>query len=133
MTSKVVYNGELRTTATHLFSGSSIVTDAPLDNHGKAETFSPTDLVATALASCLMTVMGIHIRNNQLQVSSMEAEILKTMGSGPRRITQIDVQIQMVSNCSDEEKATLERIARACPVAHSLHADIVQNIQFNWK
>lgn len=133
MTSKVLYQGDLRTTATHLKSGNQIITDAPTDNHGKGETFSPTDLVATALASCMLTVMGIKAGKMDLNMDGASADITKIMASDPRRIAEVKIQIQMpAGDFSDKDKKILENTARTCPVSNSVSADMVQAVEFVW-
>lgn len=133
MTSAVVYSTGLRTSATHLKSGNSIITDAPTDNHGKGEAFSPTDLVATALASCMLTVMGIKAEAKGIDIDGAKADITKIMASGPRRIAEAQVKIVMPKNgYSEEDIQLLERTARTCPVAQSLHPDLVQAVEFVW-
>jgi len=133
MTSKVVYEGNLRTRLTHLHSGTEIITDAPLDNQGLAQAFSPTDLVATALGSCMMTIMGIKARNMNLDLTGTEIEITKVMASEPRRISEVHATLKFPpNNFSDKDKAILENAARTCPVAKSLHPDIKQVLVFNW-
>ena len=134
MTSKVVYVGNLRTVATHLASGSVIETDAPVDNHGKGEKFSPTDLVATALASCIVTTMGILGKAHDISVDGVECMIEKLMVKDPRRIGKIKI-IMNFSKCrqfTDKEKNILEHIAQTCPVLESLHPDCVKSLVFNW-
>ncbi|MEM1327797.1 MAG: OsmC family protein [Bacteroidota bacterium] len=133
MTSTVKYEGALRTTATHLKSGNSIITDAPTDNHGKGEQFSPTDLVATALASCMVTVMGIKANAKGINIDGTASEITKVMASNPRRISEVHVRITMPANgYSDEEKKLLEHTARTCPVAQSLSSEMKQVVMFEW-
>ena len=133
MTSKVVYEGNLRTRLTHLHSGTEIITDAPLDNQGLAQSFSPTDLVATALGSCMMTIMGIKARNMNLDLKGTEIEITKVMASEPRRISEVHATLKFPpNNFSDKDKAILENAARTCPVAKSLQPDIKQVLVFNW-
>ncbi len=132
-TSQVIYQGQLRTKATHIKSGESIITDAPTDNNGKGEAFSPTDLVATALASCLITIMGIKANQSNLDIDGATAEITKVMASGPRRISDVHITVTMPANdYSDKDKKMLEKAALTCPVALSLHPDINQNITFVW-
>jgi uncharacterized OsmC-like protein len=132
-TSQVTYRGELRTEAVHLLSGTTIVTDAPPDNQGRGEAFSPTDLCATSLATCMMTIMGISARNRNLDLTGMAADVMKIMAADPRRIRRIEVTLRMpVLEFSDTEKKVLEAAARSCPVAHSLHPDIEQVIEFIW-
>lgn len=133
MTSKIVYEGNLRTRMTHLYSGTEVITDAPLDNHGLAQAFSPTDMVATALGSCMLTVMGIKARDMQVDLKGTEIEITKHMASDPRRIAGVDVVIKFAAgNYTDKDKTILQNTAKTCPVAVSLHPDIKQNIEFVW-
>lgn len=132
-TSQVNYNGKLRTEATHLKSGTAIITDAPTDNNGKGEAFSPTDLVATALSSCMLTIMGIKADQSEIDIDGIKSEVTKIMASNPRRIDEIHVAITMPAKTySDKEKKILEAAAKTCPVALSIHPDIKQVIQFNW-
>lgn len=133
MTSKVIYEGKLRTKMTHLYSGTEVLTDAPLDNQGLAQAFSPTDLVATALASCMISIMGIKARDMNVNIDGTEADVTKVMASDPRRISQVKVVIRFPKgNYSDKEKTILENAARTCPVAKSLHTDIIQDVTFEW-
>ncbi len=133
MTSTVTYNGELRTTCLHLASGNSIITDAPTDNHGKGEAFSPTDLVATALGACMLTVMGIKAAQMNLDLRGTRCEITKIMGTEPRRISGIVAKLEFPANgFSGKDKAILEHTAMTCPVHYSLHPDIQKDIQFIW-
>ena len=134
MTSSIVYKGELRTEAVHLHSQSTIETDAPLDNQGKAERFSPTDLVATALGSCMMTIMGIKARDMQLDLTGVTIDIQKHMKSDPRRIGGVDVIFHFPSHVQldEKQKTILQNAALACPVAKSIHPDIEQRVAFNW-
>jgi uncharacterized OsmC-like protein len=133
MTSTVNYQGELRTVCVHLSSGNNIITDAPVDNHGKGEAFSPTDLVATALASCMLTVMGIKANQMQLDIDDTRAEVIKIMAVEPRRIGEIIVDIFMpLKNYSDKDKSIMEHTARTCPVFFSLHEDMQKTIHFHW-
>ena len=131
MTSKVTYLGELRTECKHLLSGQKIITDAPPDNQGKGEAFSPTDLTATSLATCILTTMAI--RAKELDITGARAEVTKIMASDPRRISRIEVKIKMPKNdFSDKDKKVLEAIARTCPVALSLSENIEQVIDMEW-
>jgi uncharacterized OsmC-like protein len=132
-TSKVTYLGELRTSSIHLQSGSEIISDAPLDNNGKGEAFSPTDTVANGLASCMFTVMGIKARDLEVDFSGSTAEVTKIMGTEPRRITEIHVTFNMNLVADEKTKTILERTARTCPVFYSLHPDIKKKIAFVWK
>ena len=132
-TSKVTYLGDLRTSSIHLQSGSEIITDAPLDNNGKGEAFSPTDTVANGLASCMFTVMGIKAKDLEVDFSGSNAEVTKIMGTDPRRITEIHVTFNFSINPDDKIKTILERTAMTCPVFFSLHPEIKKEITFNWK
>lgn len=134
MTSTVIYEGELRTVATHLQSGSVIETDAPLDNQGKAERFSPTDLVATALGSCMSTIMGIKARDLDVDLRGMKISIQKTMKADPRRISGIDLTFEFPETLrlEDKQRTILERAAHTCPIKYSLHPDIEVKVAFNW-
>lgn len=132
-TSKVTYLGDLRTSSVHLQSGSKIISDAPVDNNGKGEAFSPTDTVANGLASCMFTVMGIKARDLGVDFSSSTAEVTKIMAADPRRISEILVVFTMTINPEEKIKTILERTALTCPVLYSLHPDIVKNVTFKWK
>ena len=132
MTSKVIYQGDLRTEAEHIKSGSKMITDAPVDNHGKGEAFSPTDTVATALATCMLTVMGIKAEDMRISLKGTKAEVEKIMASNPRRISKIIIRIHFPTNFSDKEKDILERTAKTCPVHFSLHPDIEKEISFTY-
>ena len=133
MTSKITYLGELRTSSIHLQSGSEIISDAPIDNNGKGEAFSPTDTVANALGSCMFTVMGIKAQDLQVDLSNSTAEITKIMAADPRRISEIHVVFNFSIDTDIKNKTILERIAMTCPVYYSLHPDIKKVITFNWK
>lgn len=133
MTSKITYLGALRTSSIHLQSGSEIVSDAPLDNNGKGEAFSPTDTVANALGSCMFTVMGIKANEMNVDLSNSTAEITKIMAAEPRRISEIHVTFTMQLSADEKTKTILERTAMTCPVYYSLHPDIKKVITFNWK
>lgn len=132
ITSQVVYLGDLRTESVHLQSGNKIITDAPLDNNGKGEAFSPTDTVATALASCATTIMGIKARDMDLDLSGLRAEVTKTMSAAPRRISGIKIEFYFDKELSDKQKTILERAAFTCPVFQSLNPDMIKEIKFNW-
>ncbi|RXR19418.1 OsmC family peroxiredoxin [Flavobacterium amnicola] len=132
-TSKVTYVGDLKTSSIHINSGSEIISDAPLDNNGKGEAFSPTDTVANALASCMFTVMGIKASDLEVDFSGSTAEVTKIMGTDPRRITEIHITFSMSINPDDKTKTILERTAMTCPVFFSLHPEIKKEIVFNWK
>lgn len=132
MTSKVKYLGDLRTESQHLQSGSKMITDAPVDNHGKGEAFSPTDTVANALATCMLTIMGIKAKDLEIDITGTTAEVTKTMESTPRRISKIEVVIQLPGNYEEKERKILENSAMTCPVFHSLHPDIEKDINFKY-
>ena len=134
MTSTVIYEGDLRTVATHLQSGTTIETDAPTDNQGKGERFSPTDLVATALGACMATTMGIKARDLQVDLQGMKLSIRKIMKPDPRRIAGIDVVFDFPSTLQidEKQKLILERTAHTCPVVYSLHPDLEIKIEFHW-
>ncbi|MFZ9661989.1 MAG: OsmC family protein [Chitinophagaceae bacterium] len=134
MTSLITYKGALRTDCLHLQSGSSIETDAPTDNQGKGERFSPTDLIATSLASCMLTTMAIRAKELEDKIVNMKIEVEKVMGVNPRRIAQIKLHFHCPEHFrpSKEEQITLEQIALTCPVKESIHPDIKLDINFNW-
>ena len=132
MISKVIYKGSLRTEATHLRSGNTIITDAPTDNKGKGEAFSPTDLVATALASCMLTIIGIKADEMNINIDGTTAEIEKIMGSGPRRIAQLIIVINIPISTDQKTKNILEKVALACPVDKSLSDSMIRDVKFIW-
>ena len=134
MTSQIIYEGNLRTVATHLQSGTVIETDAPTDNQGKGERFSPTDLLATALGNCMLTIMGIKARDMQLNLEGTEIDITKNMVTNPRRIGEIKVVINFPESLQADEKqrTILERAAMTCPVFESLHPDLKKDVEFKW-
>ena len=133
MTSKVTYLGDLRTECTHLQSGSSFITDAPVDNNGKGEAFSPTDTVATGLASCMMTMMGIKAREMGVDMKGTTASVNKIMAANPRRISRIEVTLVFPFDTDEKTRKILEHTANTCPVFYSLHPDVEKVIVFNWK
>lgn len=133
MTSKVTYLGDLRTESLHLKSGNTFITDAPTDNNGKGEAFSPTDTVATGLASCMITVMGIKARDLGVDMEGTTAKVTKTMASNPRRISKIEVILEFPFEADSKTRKILERTANTCPVYYSLHPDIERDITYNWK
>lgn len=133
MTSKVTYLGDLRTQCIHLKSGDSFITDAPTDNNGKGEAFSPTDIVATGLAACMITVMGIKARDLGVDMKGTTAEVTKIMAADPRRISGIEVTLNFPFSVDDKIRIILERTANTCPVHYSLHPDIKKEIVFNWQ
>jgi uncharacterized OsmC-like protein len=133
MTSKVTYLGDLRTSSIHIQSGALIISDAPTDNKGKGEAFSPTDTVANGLASCILTTMGIKAIDLNVNLSGSTAEVTKYMATEPRRISKIEIHFEMSVAVDEKTKIILERVADTCPVHYSLHPDIEKLITFNWK
>ena len=133
-TSHVAYIGNLVTEAVHLSSGTRIITDAPIDNHGKGSAFSPSDLLATSLASCMLTVLGIAAETHGFSIDGATAKVTKIMVSDPRRVGGIKVEMRFPgNNYSEKEKELVRRIALSCPVAKSLHPEIKQDIEFIFK
>ena len=132
-TSKVVYKGELRTESTHLQSGSVIVTDAPKDNHGKGEAFSPTDMVANSLATCMLSIMGIKANAMNVDIAGSTADVTKIMQTEPRMISEIVVVLDMQGVDDEKSRIILERSAMTCPVFLSLHPDIKKTVSFKWR
>ncbi len=135
ITSKIVYLGDLRTQATHLQSNETIITDAPIDNNGKGEAFSPTDLAATSLGSCAMTIMGILAKREGVEFSGSAIKITKIMSTeAPRRIAKVIVDFTMKTpeSLSEEQQAKYVRAAHTCPVSLSLHPEIEQVFNFSW-
>jgi putative redox protein len=127
------YIGALRTEATHVASGVSLITDAPLDNQGKGESFSPTDTLCAALTSCMFTIMGIAARTHHIMIDGIQADTTKYMASDPRRVTRIEIRIYgFPETYSDKEKAILQKAAYTCPVALSIHPEIEQDIRFEF-
>ena len=133
MTATVTYESNLRTTCLHLQSGSAIETDAPTDNKGKGERFSPTDLIATGLGACMITTMGIKAETMGIALDGTTVEVTKVMVADPRRIGKIIAAVTIPAlNMDDKTKEILERVARTCPVERSLHPDLELTISFNW-
>ena len=133
MTSSVVYNGNLRTTCTHLKSGNSFETDAPTDNNGKGERFSPTDLMATSLATCMLTVMGIKARTMGFDLDEMKMDVLKIMKADPRRVGGIELTVTIpahLENLDEKSRTILKNTGHTCPVAMSIHPDI--EVKIDW-
>lgn len=133
MTSKVTYLGDLRTSSIHIQSGTEILSDAPVDNNGKGEAFSPTDSVANALATCMMTIMGIKARDLNVDFQGSTAAVTKIMNAEPRRIGAIEIVFEMVGVSEQKDKTILERAAMTCPVFLSLNDSIEKSISFIWK
>ncbi len=128
------YLGELRTESIHVRSSRTLLTDAPIDNNGKGEAFSPTDLLATALGTCMLTTMGISAREHGINIDGTTCSIVKIMAASPRRVSEVQIELNFPKDTKypDKHKAILERSALTCPVAKSLHSDLVQNVTFNF-
>lgn len=132
-TSKIKYPGELRTISRHILSGEEIMTDAPVDNEGKGEAFSPTVLLATSLGCCMLTIIGISARKHGFSIDGTEVVVTKIMAQNPRRVGEIVVDFTFPSNQYEEKtKKIIEAAAKDCPVAKSLHPDLIQTIHFNY-
>ena len=128
----IEYEGELRTRAKYLHTDNEIITDAPLDNHGKGETFSPTDLVTTALGSCILTIMGIAAEQRDIKIEGARAEVFKFMGESPRRISEIHIHIYFKTDFTQIQRKILEKAAHSCPVHKSLHSDLKKKVVFHY-
>lgn len=132
-TSQIKYLGDLRTESTHLASGETIITDAPVDNHGKGEAFSPTDLLANSLGNCMLTIMGIAAREHGFNIDGTTCSITKIMAANPRRVSEIQVVFDLPQEAySDKHKKIIEHAALTCPVFLSLHPDLVKTVSFNF-
>ncbi len=132
MTSKITYLGDLRTSAIHLQSGTEILSDAPIDNNGKGEAFSPTDMLATSLGSCMMTIMAIKAKDMNVDLKGSTVGVIKEMQTEPRRIGKIGIEMNMNTTVSEKERLILERVAMNCPVHLSLNPAIEKEISFKW-
>ena len=134
MTSTVLYEGNLRTVCTHLRSGSAIETDAPVDNNGRGERFSPSDMVATALGACMLTIMGMRSNEMEVDLKGVKIEVEKIMKTDPRRIGAINLTFHFPTSLSltERQKQILEKAAHSCPVIYSIHPDIAVSVAFNW-
>ena len=133
MTTKIKYEGNLRTTMVHLQSKTEILTDAPTDNQGKGEAFSPTDLLASALGSCIVTTMAIYAKNHGFNLGNCSCDVTKIMTPAPRRVGEVIVDLFLEDSFTEKQRAGLEHAAHACPVARSLHPDLIQNVNFNYQ
>jgi uncharacterized OsmC-like protein len=133
MTANIIYQGSLRCAATHLQSGTVIETDAPTDNRGKGERFSPTDLVCVALATCIVTTIAMKAMDMEINIDNSTVSVTKHMKSDPRRIGKIDVKIDFKAVVDEKTKTILERVGHTCPVHRSLHPDVEMNIVYNWE
>ncbi|MEA1875203.1 MAG: OsmC family protein [Bacteroidota bacterium] len=133
ITTKIEYIGDLRTHNTHVRSGNTIITDAPVDNRGKGEAFSPTDLMSTSLVNCIMTIMGIKAKDEGFSIKGAKAEMTKIMSENPRRVAEIQINFNFsMLNLTDEQKRILKAIPAISPVALSLHPDVKQTIKINF-
>lgn len=132
-TLKTVYKGNLRTEITHLQSGGIVITDAPLDNNGKGEFISPTDMLAAALGSCMLTIMGMAANAHGFDIEGTELETTKVMGTEPRRVTEVHITFNFPKDYSEREKRFIENAVKSCPAEYSLHPDIKRVITYNYK
>lgn len=132
MTASIIYKGNLRCEAEHLQSKSTIETDAPTDNQGKGERFSPTDLLSVSLATCMLTTMGIKAADLNVNMDNAKADVTKHMGSDPRRVAKIEVSVSLPKNIDEKERLILERSGNNCPVAKSVHPDIELVLKYDW-
>ena len=132
-TSKVIYSGDLRCESEHLQSGTIIYTDAPTDNHGRGEAFSPTDMVANSLATCMLSIMGIKANAMNVTIDGSTADVTKIMQTEPRMISEIVVVLDMQGVDDEKSRIILERAAMTCPVFLSLHPDVKKTVSFNWR
>jgi putative redox protein len=133
-TARLTYSGDLRTEALHVRSGQRIITDAPLDNQGRGEAFSPTDLLCTALASCMMTLVGITAKGHGIPLRAMEARVVKHMASDPRRVARVEIDLELeVEGLTDRWRQLIEHSARTCPVALSLAEGLVQELRLHFR
>lgn len=132
-TSELEYTGNLQLRATHLKSGQTIVTDAPVDNNGKGSAFSPTDLLASSLGLCMITIMGIAAQNSGFSIDGTKARVTKIMASDPRRVGEVMIELDFPKNdYSEREKQIIRQCAKICPVSQSLHPDLKQTVIFNF-
>ena len=132
-TARVEYLGGLRTKCTHLRSGTEILTDAPVDNHGRGEAFSPTDLLATAYVSCMISIVGIYCNEHGIEMIGGTGEVTKSMASAPRRIDRLEIQLDFSMNQWDESiQERIKRVAEACPVARSMNELIAVDIAYTF-
>jgi putative redox protein len=131
-TATINYIGELRNEAVHVRSGTRITTDAPVDNQGKGEAFSPTDLLCVSLCTCILTTMAISAKVKNIALERATARVVKHMATDPRRVARIEMHIELDERLDAKERLLLERIAHTCPVARSLHPDVVQESTFHY-
>ncbi|RYY36526.1 MAG: OsmC family peroxiredoxin [Sphingobacteriaceae bacterium] len=131
-TVETIYLGGLRTEATHVQSGTKIITDAPVDNQGRGEAFSPTDLLAASLGSCMLTIMGIAARTHGIDIDNTQCSITKVMAANPRRVAEVVVKFTFPKEYTDKEKKILEHAAITCPVHLSLNDNVIKKVDFGW-
>lgn len=132
-TAEIRYQGDLRTLSTHLQSGTTILTDPPVDNHGRGEAFSPTDLLASSFVSCMITIMGIQAMKRGLDLGQVTGTVRKVMAEHPRRVARLEVKITFEGNALDTDtRRQIEQAGLNCPVAKSLHPDIAQDVTFSY-
>lgn len=132
MTASIIYKGNLRCEAEHLQSKTTIETDAPTDNRGKGERFSPTDLLCVSLATCMLTTMGIKAADMNVDISNTRADVTKHMASDPRRVSKVEVTVTLPGNANEKERIILEKTGTNCPVAKSIHPEIVLVLNYQW-
>ncbi|HEV2832004.1 MAG TPA: OsmC family protein [Hanamia sp.] len=132
MTASIIYTGNLRCEAEHIQSKSQIETDAPTDNHGKGERFSPTDMLCVSLATCMLTTMGIKAADMKVDITNAKAAVTKHMASDPRRVAKIEVEVSLPANGDEKERLILEKTGNNCPVAKSVHPDIELVLNYKW-
>jgi uncharacterized OsmC-like protein len=132
MTASIIYTGNLRCQAEHIQSKTQIETDAPTDNHGKGERFSPTDMLCVSLATCMLTTMGIKAADMKVDITNAKAEVTKHMASDPRRVAKIEVDVSLPANGDEKERLILEKTGNNCPVAKSVHPDIELVLNYKW-
>lgn len=133
MTASIIYTGNLRCQAEHIQSKTQIETDAPTDNHGKGERFSPTDMLCVSLATCMLTTMGIKAADMKVDITNAKAEVTKHMASDPRRVAKIEVEVSLPGNGDEKERLILEKTGNNCPVAKSVHPDIELVLNYKWE
>lgn len=133
MTASILYTGNLRCESRHLQSGSTLETDAPTDNRGKGERFSPTDLLCVSLGTCILTTMGIKAGDMGIDLKGATASVTKHMASDPRRVARVDVEIKLPRIGTDRDRLVLEKTGDNCPVMKSIHPDIVTHISYEWQ
>jgi uncharacterized OsmC-like protein len=133
MTASIIYTGNLRCQAEHIQSKTQIETDAPTDNHGKGERFSPTDMLCVSLATCMLTTIGIKAADMNVDITNAKAKVTKHMASDPRRVAKIEVEVSLPANGDEKERLILEKTGNNCPVAKSVHPDIELVLSYKWE